>query len=451
MNIRGWSYAALIFGICILFAMTRLAEADDSAPELLNPVIVGSWGFRNITRNGAPLIIWTINADGRFRMVTTAGNRPPQTGQIHYTDGQWSFQADSPGKPHDVFDMLDEDTISIPSEIGPQIWWHLADHGAAGAPNAGQSVADPAMVGRWRASLPAGAGEFDWTLDIKADGHYFSMVRGPGAITPPAETGQIGFANGTWHLKSDGGRTDQGICAVIDQDSVILKGQKGAAVWWHIPDELPGPQHDLSDAFQKLALISNYTWERANITGSNVSPPPGKTEKDGLRLFSYRKYLIAQAAKVGPGYGLQAVSLPDGWMRTDDDRLPEEVSDYLVNANLISPVDIYLQLRAGLVNVRRTGFGYEADVGPRTVLKAYRLMGVGINISAGRGSQITGTMQFWISGGVPSRIEGHFLAAHHSASGAGMSIPMSFAQEITQVGTTTIDAPEKVRAMLLMK
>jgi hypothetical protein len=91
-------------------------------------------------------------------------------------------------------------------------------------------VAQPNWVGRWQAVINDGSRQWTCVTENYSNGEYRFLSGCPQPFAN--ERGKFESAgNGTWKLRANSGRTDQGTYRVISADQVEMTGTLGTAIW----------------------------------------------------------------------------------------------------------------------------------------------------------------------------------------------------------------------------
>ena len=108
----------------------------------------------------------------------------------------------------------------------------------------------------------------------------------------------------------------------------------------------------------------------------------------------------------------------------------------MADGNSGTPLGVYKRFKPAVHNVRKTDFGFTADLRiPGTLAM------LGIDASDRPPDIVKATMDVWITNGIPTRIERHLVTAN----------PANTITRVTQlmfVGSTRIDVPDDIRASL---
>lgn len=117
---------------------------------------------------------------------------------------------------------------------------------------------DSHLVGKWNAFAGPGT-----VFEVEPDGRYLTTVNGK-----VIESGQIVAADGTWSIKSDGGRVDHGKFTV-DGGGLQLHGETVTTAWTRSGHtKLPPSSHDSAATMPK---------EFHTFNGVPIEMPDGKT------------------------------------------------------------------------------------------------------------------------------------------------------------------------------
>jgi tetratricopeptide (TPR) repeat protein len=122
------------------------------------------------------------------------------------------------------------------------LWACLAAAGLV-TPQAEESVLDPAFVGTFQLTLTNGQGTWTFTFHPEQSGRYATTVEGTSPL--PGETGVIQAKDGSWSIKADSGRTDEGTYKFDRDKNLILTGKLGTGLWKRVksaPGAAPPPK-----------------------------------------------------------------------------------------------------------------------------------------------------------------------------------------------------------------
>jgi tetratricopeptide (TPR) repeat protein len=92
-----------------------------------------------------------------------------------------------------------------------------------------EAKVDSACVGTWTLEFKNAQGTWTLTWSIHADGRYGASTRGPATL--PHEAGAMQARGGTWSLKADAGRVDEGTYEAVDADTLSMAGRLGPGRW----------------------------------------------------------------------------------------------------------------------------------------------------------------------------------------------------------------------------
>jgi CHAT domain-containing protein len=451
----------VILGVIAACAVTVAAPPapaqPPAGPAVVDQALVGTWRMAVGGRGGMSIVSLTIAADGRYQMAAQgAGKQPSESGQFTAHNGRWALKADAGRADHGTLGMPAPGALRLTSfmnqvESGHEVMWLRAfsadgKPGAAPppavAPPAKPPVVEPALCGVWRSVSIDRTAFVISTRTIDADGHYRTATQGPG--NPPDEVGQVTFANGRWTLRSDAGRTNQGTYQWRDNDAVLIASHFGPAIWFRFAGGDPDEKQQLTEAFGKLTADRRFAW--LDSIQSDSAPDAllmaGKVDGAGLEWVQVDEDQFVKVT-AGRHAGLCDVKRQGhGWW-AEGGNSPGPAGDLrdAMGARSATPSELYDQLRGGIRNVRRTDFGFAADVGPVMTMRA-------LHLDRPPGGAASGTLRVWVTDGVTTRVEFGLTPARPPKEGDDLDLTTKRVLVISSVGTASIDVPDDVLASL---
>jgi hypothetical protein len=222
---------------------------------------------------------------------------------------------------------------------------------------------------------------------------------------------------------------------------------------------LAGPADDVKAAAKKLSEKGSYSWkattESAGFGGGGGrfrSPTEGKVGKDGLvHLKMTFGENVTEAFRRGESVAIKSQS--GAW------RTPDELSDGgggpgrgafagRMIQNTALPAEQAAELAGKVKDLKEADGVYSGDL---TEEGAKSLMRFGARGGGGGGPEVRnakGTVKFWIKDGVLSKYEYKVQGAMAGRDGNEREIDRTTTVEISDVGATTVTAPEEAKKKL---
>jgi hypothetical protein len=223
------------------------------------------------------------------------------------------------------------------------------------------------------------------------------------------------------------------------------------------------PMDDVKAAVQKIADAGNYSWTTTTESqggGPTRGPVEGKTQKDGLTWVSGsmrdNKYEFAiKGDKV-------AIKTPDGWKSAAEASNDDQGGGFspgrfmaMLASNFRTPLQQAQDNLDKLQNVQKTDDGFSADLTPDAAkqLLSFRRRPTTNPDDNANAPQIDvtdpkGTVKLTIKDGALSKMELHLTGAVSFNGGDPRDVDRTMTTEFKDVGTTTVEIPDEVKAKL---
>lgn len=214
------------------------------------------------------------------------------------------------------------------------------------------------------------------------------------------------------------------------------------------------PQDDVKAAAQKLADAGSYSWKSTmKIASANNQPGPteGKTEKDGYTMVTMTRgdntmVVLRKGDKV-------VMKTPDGAWKTQEELQSDSNANggrnpgrFLAQAGRVLPAKQAEELLSDVSSVTSTPDGFAGQLTEDGAKKNLTFGRRGGN-NAPQVSNAKGDVKFMVKDGMLTGYELH-VTGTVNRNGNDQDVDRTTTVEITDVGSTKVDAPDEAKKKL---